>query len=44
MEHAKKTKKNLSVKLTEFMMKKEEAPYEITIVIKKNSNYQPLYT
>ena len=38
MEHAKKTKKNFSVKLTEFMMKKEEAPYEMTIVIKINPN------
>ena len=44
MEHTKKTKKNFSVKLTEFMMKKEEAPYEMAIIIKKNSNYQPLYT
>ena len=38
MEHAKKTKKNFSVKLTEFMMKKEEAPYEMEIVIKKRPN------
>ena len=38
MEHNNKTKKNLSVKFTEFMMKKEEAPYEMEVVIKKKPN------
>ena len=37
MEHN-KTSKNFSVKLTEFMMKKEETPYEMKIVIIKNPN------
>ena len=33
MEHTKKNKKNLSVNFTEFIIKKEEAPYEMEIVI-----------
>jgi hypothetical protein len=33
MEHAKKTNKNITVKFIEFMMKKEEAPYKMTLVI-----------
>ena len=37
MEHN-KTNKNFSVKLTEFMIKKEEAPYDMAIIIKKNPN------
>jgi hypothetical protein len=41
MEHNKKVKKNTSVKFTEFMMKKEEAPYEMEIVVRKNRNHQP---
>ena len=38
MEYQPRTKKNVSVKFTEFMMNKEEAPYEIAIVIKKRPN------
>ena len=38
MEQYPKIRKNFSVKLTEFMMKKEEAPYDMAIIIKKNPN------
>ena len=38
MEQNIKKKKNLSVKFTEFIMKKEEAPYEMEIVIYKSPN------
>jgi hypothetical protein len=38
MEHNNKIKKNSSVKFTEFMMKKEEAPFEMEVVIKKRPN------
>ena len=42
MEHTKKNKRNLSINFTEFIMKKEEAPYDMGLVINKNPNYQPL--
>ena len=38
MEHNQRNQKNFSVKFTEFMMKKEEAPYEMEVVIKKKPN------
>ena len=38
MEYKPKTKKNVSVKFTEFMMNKEEAPFEMAISIKKRPN------
>jgi hypothetical protein len=34
MEQKKCKKKNASVKFTEFMMKKEEAPYEMEICVR----------
>ena len=41
MEQNKKVKKNVSVKFTEFMMRKEEAPYEMRIFVEKNQNHHP---
>ena len=38
MEHNQRNQKINSVKFTEFMMKKEEAPYEMEVVIKKKPN------
>jgi hypothetical protein len=33
MEHIYRNQQNFSVKFTEFLMKKEEAPYEMAVVI-----------
>ena len=41
MEHIKKVKKNTSVKFTEFMMRKEDAPYEMEIIVGKYPKDQP---
>ena len=44
MEYKKKEQKNESIEFTEFMMKKEEAPYEMEIKVKKITNQNSFHT